>query len=837
MNDEYGGVAVDETPSATDEFGGVSVVDSPKRTDEFGGVAIDESSPAPSALDSSPTDSSIKIDPLKNFGVYNPSQYSSGLSAFGTPADNPDWAFTQAMSEGGSPLAFAKNLALGVPRVALAAAGAVAKKPYLAAADVVSKVTGNKEFGGNIAAELDSSKPPDTLPVEKFLGDVSQTNPALATVGKISAGIAEMAPMFATAGLSAGAQKLLGRYFVADMLYHAPQTSKSLYDELQKPVDQRNPDKITSLISEGTQQLGFGLWGASHEISNTRQAMIDKYAPRGQGIGAPAIKPSSEPLPPVPNKSITPASTEPAVPTVEAASPKPIEATASYIGYEYEKRNGQWFQKGSNEPLLSGDASFSAEKSQRDSARFISELERRAIAETDSSSKTIDETVAPLLHPDTMPEATAEVTGSDLKTPEGARPSVWADPNYVPPVMDAATVAPPGVGGLPLDPKMQEQLDAANIHVSPGMTETILTKKIKSPLAFQRVFPKLALTLEQAQEVLNGVWKTNENVPEKYLNQPAKIEAPQAPAAVVPVAPKGATYDGVEPIGNRWQFTIKTDPKDPASGATFYVEKGSTPEQIQAEADKTVGTFPKTETPTEPAPPLEQPTPAAEPVAELASEEPFLSRIANRFSQERSASGEIGEIAPGQGYSTQDLVNRGLKMKPEEVSQHISDLMNKRGGDPVLQGAAVRAEEVRLSQKSQELSRIADNNPTDVGARKAADEAFKEITKFHEGPIANLKTIFHGVGEGLQGEIPVDLSTFNGLREQWLRDNRKAPPARMETEMRKTARNIRKAVSEERSVIEKLGNEINRITRGKKLPSPESVRDAIIGRMKHMPCR
>jgi hypothetical protein len=122
-------------------------------------------------------------------------------------------------------------------------------------------------------------------------------------------------------------------------------------------------------------------------------------------------------------------------------------------------------------------------------------------------------------------------------------------------------------------------------------------------------------------------------------------------------------------------------------------------------------------------------------------------------------------------------------------------------------------------------------------ARNIADLAFKALTDFHNGPVAKMKNNWHAQGMSMQGEIPVDLSTFNGLREAWLRDNGKPPSPKMEPEMRKTARNVRKAVSDERAASSKLGDEINRVTKGKKIPSPEDVRDSIINRMKHMPCR
>lgn len=238
-------------------------------------------------------------------------------------------------------------------------------------------------------------------------------------------------------------------------------------------------------------------------------------------------------------------------------------------------------------------------------------------------------------------------------------------------------------------------------------------------------------------------------------------------------------------------------------------------------------------------PQAEQPVPkggditsAVEPIV---SDEPHVSSIANKFVQERAAMGQVGEIMPGQGYSVTDLAQRGLRMSPEEVNQHVSDMM-QGGGDPVLQAAAVRGEEARLSQRSNQLSRIAENNPVDMNAKLAADNAFKDLTDFHNGPVAQLKQNWANQGRAMQGEIPVDLGTFNGLREQWLRDTGKPPPVRVEAELRRTAKNVSDSVAAENGARSRLAQEIENTTSRRKLPTADEVRSNIRERMNLGPC-
>jgi hypothetical protein len=102
-----------------------------------------------------------------------------------------------------------------------------------------------------------------------------------------------------------------------------------------------------------------------------------------------------------------------------------------------------------------------------------------------------------------------------------------------------------------------------------------------------------------------------------------------------------------------------------------------------------------------------------------------VSAIADRFTAERVARDEVGDVIPGEGYSKEELLAKGLQMTPEQINQHVSDLMNNRGGDPKLQAGAIRAEEARLSQRSNAASRAFEADPTNEQLRVNADNAFR----------------------------------------------------------------------------------------------------------------
>jgi hypothetical protein len=223
-----------------------------------------------------------------------------------------------------------------------------------------------------------------------------------------------------------------------------------------------------------------------------------------------------------------------------------------------------------------------------------------------------------------------------------------------------------------------------------------------------------------------------------------------------------------------------------------------------------------------------------EPVPQAFSEEPHVSAIANRFTAERAATGELGEIQPGESVNTMDLVHHGLKMSPEQVNASVSRVM--QGGDvPINDVAALRGEEARLSQRSGDLSRAARANPSPE-AQLAADNAFKDLTDFHNGPVAQAKRNWHHQGKLMQGEIPVDLSTLNGMREAWLKDTGKPPPANVEPKLQRVADKLAKAIDEERAAARNGGEAIEKATQGRKMPTPEEVRNSIAERMGVEPC-
>jgi len=144
----------------------------------------------------------------------------------------------------------------------------VGKYANAAVQDAATTLTGNPEYGGNLLDLATRNEPGGLLPYEKTLAEISKSNPVVATAGKAAAGLTETAPaLLAMPGGAAG--KGIGALFGADMLANAPEAARSLGEELGKPEDQRDYDKITSATSQLAQTAAFAPLAGTHAFGKT----------------------------------------------------------------------------------------------------------------------------------------------------------------------------------------------------------------------------------------------------------------------------------------------------------------------------------------------------------------------------------------------------------------------------------------------------------------------------------------------------------------------------------------------------------------------------------------
>jgi hypothetical protein len=231
---------------------------------------LDVQPAAPAGLDLQPVAGGLDLQPVTasplKLDAYTQSQMTGANRQMAAGSDE----FLRAVAN--DPKGFVKSL----PGNVLQVSGAALAIPYQLWSHGVQAAMGEADPGSYPGETQDQ--------VNKYLDEQSKAHPVLATLGKISKGVAETAPMMAVSALPQAALKLITRGFTADMLYHAPQTVAALFAEWSKPKDQQDPAKITSLFSAAAQQIGFGALGAGHEAKAFTAAMVDKYVPTGQGL-------------------------------------------------------------------------------------------------------------------------------------------------------------------------------------------------------------------------------------------------------------------------------------------------------------------------------------------------------------------------------------------------------------------------------------------------------------------------------------------------------------------------------------------------------------------------
>jgi len=271
LKDEWGGVEVAELE---DEFGGVAIDDD----DGFGGVPLDETETArPDFL----SDMGLARAPILPIGEAPLPQMDPSGMAF-TPRDGGGFNF-----EGGQP---PEESLLGTAKEALLSPFTLAGRGLNAAysdlgAGIGTAAAGNldayMEQGGNLANFVqDPFGEQGPTPQQKVLADISRSNPATATVGKIAGGLVESAPLLAV--MPQGALgKLVAAGFTADMIAHAPQAFKRIADQMYKPEAERNMDNLTSALAEIAQTAVFAPLAGAHAGG---KVIGERVAPRREVI-------------------------------------------------------------------------------------------------------------------------------------------------------------------------------------------------------------------------------------------------------------------------------------------------------------------------------------------------------------------------------------------------------------------------------------------------------------------------------------------------------------------------------------------------------------------------
>jgi hypothetical protein len=143
-------------------------------------------------------------------------------------------------------------------------------------ADIAAGVSGNTQFAGNLPASIRE----EALPIDEALKMAAESGATKeATLGKLSQGLAATAPLMAVGMLPAMAQKLVALGFSAQMLSEAPELATRLGEEMGKNPEDRDLDKLTSMVSEAIMVGAFAPLAGAHggRSAVTRVAAPKRY--------------------------------------------------------------------------------------------------------------------------------------------------------------------------------------------------------------------------------------------------------------------------------------------------------------------------------------------------------------------------------------------------------------------------------------------------------------------------------------------------------------------------------------------------------------------------------
>lgn len=164
----------------------------------------------------------------------------------------------QVAQEGKSPSQILAEARIGSAQAAGEAAGPVTtlitKLPYAAAADVTSKLAGQSEYGGNVAALGQERE----LPAEAFIRSAAGAAPNLALAARLGEGASEMAPMMGMGFLGGTANRLIAAGFTVQMVARAPELFKAYAEEANKPQQEQDPGKLNELKAGIIETFLFG---------------------------------------------------------------------------------------------------------------------------------------------------------------------------------------------------------------------------------------------------------------------------------------------------------------------------------------------------------------------------------------------------------------------------------------------------------------------------------------------------------------------------------------------------------------------------------------------------
>lgn len=199
--------------------------------------------------------------------------------------------------------------------------------------------------------------------------------------------------------------------------------------------------------------------------------------------------------------------------------------------------------------------------------------------------------------------------------------------------------------------------------------------------------------------------------------------------------------------------------------------------------------------------------------------------VANRILTEEAKAGKIDEIAAGEGMTWKEMVDLGREKlnqgaDPLEIARRFQ--RNKRISPTDF--AVLRAERERLAIESNKAAQAVRDNPNNAAAKQALTDARKAETSWIRDVVQPAKTSTSDIFRGMQGEAPIDATTFEGLRRAVVDIKGKEPNVVEASNLERRVSKVKKAQEVEARATEQLGKEIDRQLPKTRVPTLDELR-------------
>jgi hypothetical protein len=198
--------------------------------------------------------------------------------------------------------------------------------------------------------------------------------------------------------------------------------------------------------------------------------------------------------------------------------------------------------------------------------------------------------------------------------------------------------------------------------------------------------------------------------------------------------------------------------------------------------------------------------------------------VANRVLEAEAKAGHIDPIDAGAGMSWQEMVESGrAQLNSGANPAEIAARFKETGRLSADEFAVLRAERERLAMETNKAADAARANKNDRNAQRVLADARQAETAFVRDVVQPAKTATSDIFRGMQGEAPIDASTFEGMRRAFVDATGREPKPSEEARLTRRASEVRNAERAETAATDRLGKAID-----KELPKsfvPQTLED------------